>query len=248
MNEEAGELAGLTQEEAGERILAWLRERGQLEKRESYRHTVARVRPLQEPDRAADLAPVVVLDGRSSSSPRSRRCARARPVPSGGPAPLRDRLPRGRTRLEHLAPDLVGAPAAALGVPRRAHHRHRNRARRLRGVRVGRADPQRGRARHLVLVRALAVRDARLAGRHRGSPDVLPGQPEHDGARHHPPLGEPDDLRRPRADGGGPVHRRRHPFARARTDGRAHVEEPRHRDEPDRADRDATAQTPRATG
>jgi valyl-tRNA synthetase len=41
MNEEAGELAGLTQAEAGERILAWLRERGQLERRESYRHAVA---------------------------------------------------------------------------------------------------------------------------------------------------------------------------------------------------------------
>src|SRR4051794_3910050 len=41
MNEEAGELAGLTQEEADARILDWLRERRQLEKRESYRHTVA---------------------------------------------------------------------------------------------------------------------------------------------------------------------------------------------------------------
>jgi valyl-tRNA synthetase len=41
MNEGAGELAGLTQEEAEERILAWLRERGQLVKREAYRHTVA---------------------------------------------------------------------------------------------------------------------------------------------------------------------------------------------------------------
>jgi valyl-tRNA synthetase len=41
MNEEAGELAGLSQEEAEERILAWLRERGQLERREPYRHTVA---------------------------------------------------------------------------------------------------------------------------------------------------------------------------------------------------------------
>jgi valyl-tRNA synthetase len=40
MNEEAGELAGLTQEQAGERVLEWLRERGHLEKRESYRHTV----------------------------------------------------------------------------------------------------------------------------------------------------------------------------------------------------------------
>ena len=41
MNDNAGELRGLTQDEAKERILAWLRERGQLEKRESYRHTVA---------------------------------------------------------------------------------------------------------------------------------------------------------------------------------------------------------------
>src|SRR5262245_7925903 len=41
MNEEAGDLAGLTQDEAGERILAWAKERGLLEKRESYRHSVA---------------------------------------------------------------------------------------------------------------------------------------------------------------------------------------------------------------
>ncbi len=47
---------GLTQEEAEERILAWLRERDQLEKRESYRHTVAlcdrcknRIEPLISP-------------------------------------------------------------------------------------------------------------------------------------------------------------------------------------------------------
>jgi valyl-tRNA synthetase len=41
MNEAAGELAGLTQPEADERVLAWLRERGQLEKRETHRHSVA---------------------------------------------------------------------------------------------------------------------------------------------------------------------------------------------------------------
>jgi valyl-tRNA synthetase len=41
MSEEAGELAGLTQEEADQRVLDWLREHGQLEKRESHRHTVA---------------------------------------------------------------------------------------------------------------------------------------------------------------------------------------------------------------
>ena len=41
MNENAGELAGLTQEEAGERVVAWAKERGLLEKRESYRHSIA---------------------------------------------------------------------------------------------------------------------------------------------------------------------------------------------------------------
>ncbi len=41
MNAEAGELEGLTQQEADERVLAWIRERGQLERRESYRHSVA---------------------------------------------------------------------------------------------------------------------------------------------------------------------------------------------------------------
>ena len=41
MNEEAGDLAGLTQAEAGERILAWAEEHGLLETREPYRHSVA---------------------------------------------------------------------------------------------------------------------------------------------------------------------------------------------------------------
>jgi valyl-tRNA synthetase len=41
MNAAAGELAGLTQADADERVLAWLKEHDQLEKRESHRHTVA---------------------------------------------------------------------------------------------------------------------------------------------------------------------------------------------------------------
>jgi valyl-tRNA synthetase len=40
MNEEAGELASLDQEEAGKRVLAWCEERGLIERREPYRHTV----------------------------------------------------------------------------------------------------------------------------------------------------------------------------------------------------------------
>ena len=41
MNENAGDLAGASQEEAEERILTWLKERDRLAKREHYRHTVA---------------------------------------------------------------------------------------------------------------------------------------------------------------------------------------------------------------
>src|SRR5947208_4446362 len=41
MNDEAGGLAGLTQDDAEERILGWIKERGLLVKREAYRHTIA---------------------------------------------------------------------------------------------------------------------------------------------------------------------------------------------------------------
>jgi valyl-tRNA synthetase len=41
MNDQAGELAGLSQDEAEERVLAWIRERGLLVEREAYRHSIA---------------------------------------------------------------------------------------------------------------------------------------------------------------------------------------------------------------
>ena len=41
MNAEAGDLEGATQEEAEKQIVAWIRERGQFERRDAYRHTVA---------------------------------------------------------------------------------------------------------------------------------------------------------------------------------------------------------------
>jgi len=40
MSDDAGELAGLTQEEAGEQVLAWAEKRGLVEKREPYRHSI----------------------------------------------------------------------------------------------------------------------------------------------------------------------------------------------------------------
>ena len=53
MNEEAGDLEGLSQEEAGQRVLEWAEERGLVEQREPYRHSVgtcerchSRIEPL----------------------------------------------------------------------------------------------------------------------------------------------------------------------------------------------------------
>jgi valyl-tRNA synthetase len=40
MNDDTGELAGLTQEEAGKCVLAWTEERGLLERQEPYRHSI----------------------------------------------------------------------------------------------------------------------------------------------------------------------------------------------------------------
>jgi valyl-tRNA synthetase len=56
MNAHAGPLAGMTQEEAGEHILDWCRQRGLLERQEPYRHSIAicercesRIEPLISP-------------------------------------------------------------------------------------------------------------------------------------------------------------------------------------------------------
>jgi valyl-tRNA synthetase len=82
MNDAAGELAGLTQEEAGRRVLDWASERGQLEKREHYRHSVghcerchSRIEPFVMPqwwlamEELAAPAIAAVKDGRVRFTP-----------------------------------------------------------------------------------------------------------------------------------------------------------------------------------
>ena len=152
------------------------------------------LRALPAPDRAARLAPVVVCHGGACPA-RDRGPARtARPLPPAVAARLRAPLARGDPRLEHLAPALVGAPAAALVLPRTASHVHVAAARRLRGGGSGSsgATPTcstRG-------SRPRSGRSRRSAGREesRRAPSLLPRRPQLDGARDHPPLGEPDDL------------------------------------------------------
>ena len=68
-------------------------------------------------------------------------------------------------------------------------------------------DP--GHLRHLVQLRPVAVLDARLAGRDRRPPALLPGRGHGDGLRHHLLLGRPDD------DAGHPPGRRRSRSARS---------------------------------
>jgi valyl-tRNA synthetase len=85
MSEEAGELAGLTQAEAEERILAELEERGLIEKREPFRHSVGhcnrsrdRIEPLVllqwwvDMDELAKPAIAALREGRVRSHPEQQ--------------------------------------------------------------------------------------------------------------------------------------------------------------------------------
>ena len=120
MSEDAGDLAGLTQDEAGARVLAWAEERGLLEKREPYRHSVGTCERCH-----SRIEPLISLQWwcamREPAAPAIAALARAsRPLPSRVAAPLRDRLARGGAGLVHLAAAVVGTPAADLVLPRRA--------------------------------------------------------------------------------------------------------------------------------
>ena len=130
---------GLTQEEANERVVDWLKVHDQLEKRESYRHSVGTVRALPLADRAARLAAVVVLHGRAR--PAGDRGARGAPcqLPPREPAPVRDRVARERSRLVRLPPALVGPSDPDLDVPGRPPDEHLAAALGVRGVRLGQA-------------------------------------------------------------------------------------------------------------
>jgi valyl-tRNA synthetase len=85
MNADAADLAGLTQAEADERVLAWVREHGQLERRESYRHSVGhcdrsgdRIEPLITEQWYCDMkelavpAITAIRDGRVRFTPANQ--------------------------------------------------------------------------------------------------------------------------------------------------------------------------------
>ena len=197
------------------------------------------VRALPHADRAARVAAVVGGDGGAAQAGAAGVAGAARALPPRVAAPVRDPLARGDPGLEHLQAALVGSPAAALVLPGRPRHVRLAAARRVRGMRLDRARARPRRARHLVLVGALAVRDARLARADARARALLPRRCQLDRARDHPPLGEPDDLDRARADGGDPVHGRDHPLDDPGRRRPPDVEEPRQRRRPARPDREA---------
>ncbi len=86
------------------------------------------------------------------------------------------------------------------------------------------AHPRRGRARHLVLLRAVAVLDARLAGQDAGGRALLSDLHAGHRLRHHLLLGRPHDDDGPALHEGGALQGRLHPPSRPRREGRQDVE------------------------
>ena len=194
---------------------------------------------LGQPRGAARLAAVVLRDaGARRAGDRSR---------ARGPRALRAQEPRAHLlrldgadpALVRLAPALVGAPAAGLVLQLRRDDRPGRAADALPVLRLGRARARPGRARHVVLLGALAVRDARLARGDAALPRVLPRARARHGARHHQPLGRAHDDDGHRVHGPRAVPRRRDPLDGARERRPAHVEVARHRRRSARSDRQA---------
>src|SRR5260221_5110922 len=111
-------------------------------------------------------------------------------------------------RLVHLAAALVGPSDPGLALPRlRPYHRGAGDALRLLRLRPQRAPPGPRRARHLVLVGALAVLDPRLA---RGDARPVPLLSDHgprDRVRYSFLLDRPDDHDGPALHARCPVPR-----------------------------------------
>ena len=163
--------------------------------------------------------------------------------------------------LVHLAAIVVGPPDSRLVRAGRQGVRRRDRggggvarARLLRrdrgdhadagprhGARSGepRAVPaaRRGRARHLVLLRAVGVLDARLARQDAGARALLSDRHAGHRLRHHLLLGRPDDDDGPALHEGRAVRHRLHPRPRPRREGRQDVEVEGQRHRSPRADR-----------
>ena len=159
---------GLSVDEARDAVVAALREEGLVSGTQPYEHDVPhshrsgrRIEPLISLQWFCDMTDLA----KPAIAGRPRRPGS---LPPRGPAHQGlPRLAREHPALVHLAPALVGPPDPGL-VPGRGDLRGREPA----GGRGLGARPRR--ARHLVLLGALAVRHARLAGRDARAARLLP--------------------------------------------------------------------------
>ena len=157
MTAAAGErYAGLTVADARERVVADLEALGAIRGARGVRPHRALQPALGRARRAADLAAVVHAHGRARRARDRRGALRPRQDPPRVAVAALRRLAGEHPPVVHLAPAVVGPPDPGL-VPRRRDLRRRDAAR---GRGLG-AGPRR--ARHVVLLGAVAVRDARLA-------------------------------------------------------------------------------------
>ena len=214
---------GMTAAEAQEAVVAELRDRGLIRGEEPYTHTVPfshrsgeRIEPLISlqwfcrMDEMARRAVDVVTEGK------------VRIIPDGARRQYLDSM-------EKIPPWCISRQlwwGHRLPVWYRGDETHVGRgAAGGRGLGAGG-----GRARHLVQLGALAVRDARLAGHRRPRVQgLLPDRRAGHGAGHHLPLGRADDHDLARVHRRGAVHRRLRPLGHPGARRAADVEEPRHR-------------------
>ena len=106
MNDEAGDLEGLTQAEADAAVVAWLKERGQLVKRENYRHSVGTCERCH-----SRIEPLISLQWWCGW--RSRRRRRSRRSASGGCGSTPSRSTGSRSRRSRRSP--TGASRGSSG-------------------------------------------------------------------------------------------------------------------------------------
>jgi len=188
--------AGLTTMAAREKVLVELRAAGLLVSEEPYVHNVGhcqrsgvRIEPLVSTQWFCDVS------GMAQQALAAVRDGRIELLPASWEKTWEHWL-----ELVHLPPALVGAPNPRVLLCRRTRHGLRVRSGRLRHLRPsGRAGHRR--ARHLVQLGSVAVRDLGLAGRDAGPRVLLPDRrPEH-GARDHLPLGRAHGHDGPRVHG-----------------------------------------------
>ena len=203
MTAAAGErFEGMTALEAREAVVAALREEGAIARTEPLHAQRPVLAPLGRAHRAADLAAVVHAHGRARQARRSRssRAAASRSTPSNWTRVYLNWM-------ENIRPWCISRqlwwghqiPVWYRGEESLLRH----------GAAGGRGlGPRPRRPRHLVLLGAVAVRDARLARGHAAAARVLPDRRALDRPRDPLPVGRPDDHVRDRVRGRHPVHRR----------------------------------------